>query len=34
MRGPGIEKAVEICATNETNKTKCTIYLMKKKRLM
>jgi hypothetical protein len=24
MRGTGIEKEVEICATNITNKTKCT----------
>jgi hypothetical protein len=23
MRGTGIEKEVEICATNTTNKTKC-----------
>jgi hypothetical protein len=30
MRGPGIEKAVEICATNITNKTECTSTHAKK----
>jgi hypothetical protein len=30
MRGTGIEKAVEICATNITNKTKCTSTHAKK----
>jgi hypothetical protein len=30
MRGTGIEKAVEICATNITNKTECTSTHAKK----
>jgi hypothetical protein len=30
MRGTGIEKEVEICATNLTNKTNCTNTHVKK----
>jgi hypothetical protein len=30
MRGTGIEKEVEICATNITNKTKCKSIIAKK----
>jgi hypothetical protein len=30
MRGTGMEKEVEICATNITNKTKCKSTIAKK----